>query len=127
MLARPRPAALASRPDFTCRSTQESPQTTAITIARPTIVRTRLAPPVPPAGLLVVLVRCSALCSLLALAITPAAEASAGTSSSPGASSAQPSASMATLTVARVGVIDLGIEGDSEESRPGHRRERRRL
>src|SRR6185437_16656604 len=44
MLASPVLGALGSRRALTWRRIQDSPQITAITIARPTIVRTRLAP-----------------------------------------------------------------------------------
>lgn len=44
-LVRPDPALRVSRPVLTCLRIQVSPQITAITIRRPTIVRTMLAPP----------------------------------------------------------------------------------
>ena len=96
-----------SRPALTWRRTHESPQITAITIARPTIVRTMLGPPVagcedPGAGAL----RSSALPSLPGASFD-SVNAAAGQANT---SRHEPSTA-ATVAAARESGVSFVIEG----------------
>ena len=97
-------------PDLTWRRIHESPQMTPITIARPTIVRTRLAPPVLTVGVPVLDdFRLIAVCSPAPVLCAPAAKAAHGR-----ASRHKPSAA-AAVAAARESGVSFIIEVDSEE------------
>src|SRR5271167_1993641 len=106
MLAKPEPLPRFARPDLTWRRIHESPQITAITISRPTIVRTMLGPPALACELVAGEERFSGLASLPVLVAGVKAGAAGAQ-----ASTATPSTGIAAQRAARKSCGNLIIEG----------------